>query len=438
MAERWLRHEPDFLVRLDSKLYNAWNEAVAADKRPQLVWRQGSGLQVRGYGQGSTTSTNQDTSTNSSPGSNPSAGNKKSAPRFKLLRYCDLRPGVGDQDYLIDELLPVEGIVMVWGKFKCLKTFLMYDMMLHVAKGWEYRERATQQGLVVYCAFEGAHGFPKRTEAQRRHYKLADDDNVPLRVMACPTNLIKDHLRLVADIRDQLAPDENPAVIVLDTLNRSLIGSESKDADMAAYIFAASAIRVAFKCLVIVIHHCGWDETRPRGHSSLPGAVDGQLAVVRDGDTVTMQVEFLRDGPEGTEIHNAVKVVEVGQDVTGKVLTSLVVVAANRAAQSNIRPWPKSLSVLRRAVKTALAAHGEDFQEKVLSLPVRAVSLDLVRDEYYATYPAKGDTLEQRQDNKKHAFARAIAKAQELDLIRLREVASGGMTMVWWASADAT
>src|SRR5262245_59589783 len=62
--------------------------------------------------------------------------------------------------------------------------------------------------------------------------KLADDDDVPLRVMACPTNLIKDHPRLIADIREQLAPDEKPAAIVLDTLNRSLIGSESKDADI--------------------------------------------------------------------------------------------------------------------------------------------------------------------------------------------------------------
>src|SRR5262249_5783128 len=206
--------------------------------------------------------------------------------------------------------------------------------------------------------------------------KLADDDDVPLRVMACPTNLIKDHPRLIADIREQLAPDEKPAAVVLDTLNRSLIGSESKDADMAAYIFAATAIREAFKCLVIVIHHCGWDETRPRGHSALPGAVDGQLAIVRDGDAVTLLVEFLRDGAEGAEIHSAVKVIEVGQDVTGKMLTSLVVVAANRPAQSSIRTWPKSLLVLRRALKTMLASHGEDFQENILTLPVRAVALE--------------------------------------------------------------
>jgi RecA-family ATPase len=35
----------------------------------------------------------------------------------------------------------------------------------------------------------------------------------------------------------------------------SLVGSESKDVDMAAYVRAADAIRDAFDCVVIIIHH---------------------------------------------------------------------------------------------------------------------------------------------------------------------------------------
>ena len=362
--------------------------------------------------------------------------------RFKLLRYCDLRPGVSDEDYLIDELLPAEGIVVVWGKFKSLKTFVMYDMMLHVAKGWEYRGRATRQGTVVYCAFEGAHGFPKRTEAQRRHYKF--DDDVPLYVMAYPTNLIKDHTRLIAEIRHQLqGPDETGAadgtlaVFVLDTLNRSLVGSEGKDADMAAYIAAASAIREAFRCLVIIVHHCGWDETRPRGHSSLPGAVDGQFAITREGDAVTLLVELLRDGPEGAEIHSMVKTVEVGVDAQGKVLTSLAVVPTTGLPKSSKLLWPKGLEVLRKALATALHTRGEDHQFGILQPLVRAVSMEHVRTEFNATYAAKGDTPAQRADSKKHAFKRKLDKAQQLELIGLRET-EGGIEMVWFPTPDAT
>ena len=82
----------------------------------------------------------------------------KKGPRFKLVPFSDMRPGV-EPLYLIDELIPVVGIVDVWGKPKCFKSFVVSDMMLHVALGMEYRDRYVRQGPVVYCAFEGAHGY---------------------------------------------------------------------------------------------------------------------------------------------------------------------------------------------------------------------------------------------------------------------------------------
>jgi RecA-family ATPase len=51
---------------------------------------------------------------------------------------------------------------------------------------------------------------------------------------------------------------------------------------MSVYVLAADKIRDAFNCAVIIVHHCGHEGTRPRGHSSLIGAVDAQIAVKRD------------------------------------------------------------------------------------------------------------------------------------------------------------
>ena len=70
-----------------------------------------------------------------------------------------------DPLYLVDELIPVRGLVDVWGKAKCCKSFWTYDLCFHIAQGWEYRDRYVQQGAVVYCAFEGAHGYKKRKAA---------------------------------------------------------------------------------------------------------------------------------------------------------------------------------------------------------------------------------------------------------------------------------
>ena len=81
-------------------------------------------------------------------------------------------------------------------------------------------------------------------------------------------DLIKEHPDLIAAIRDLEAA---PVAVVLDTLNRSLTGSENSDEDMGAYIKATDAIREAFDCSVLVVHHCGINDSRPRGHTSLTG-----------------------------------------------------------------------------------------------------------------------------------------------------------------------
>ena len=109
-------------------------------------------------------------------------------------------------------------------------------------------------------------------------------------------------------------------------MNRSLAGSESSDEDMSAYVKAADAIRDAFNCAVIIVHHCGHEGTRPRGHSSLMGALDVQVAVKRDAaDNIIATVELMKDGPQGDEFTSRLEVVEVGIDDDGDPITSCVI-----------------------------------------------------------------------------------------------------------------
>jgi AAA domain len=353
--------------------------------------------------------------------------------RFKLVPFSGMKPGL-EQLYLVDELIPITGLVDVWGKSKCFKSFWTLDLMLHVAMGWEYRDRRVRQGTVVYCAFEGGHGYKKRIEAQRRYYKIPDDANVPLYVMSGQASLVKDHRRLIADVKAQLGA-ATPVAVVLDTLNRSIDGSESKDTDMGAYITAAGAIRDAFGCVVVIVHHCGLDETRPRGHTSLPGAVEAQLAVTREGMSVTVVVEMMRDGPEDTVVTSILESIEVGEDEAGKVLTSLVVVPGEEPAHRDHHRWTRSLIVFRKALMTALGSSGELIREldNDYSPQVRAVDVEYVRMEFYAIYPAKGDSERQRQENRRRQFNRCVSQAQADNLIRVR-VRAGDQTMIWPAA----
>lgn len=148
---------------------------------------------------------------------------------------------------------------------------------------------------------------------------------MPFYIVPAIMDLAKDHGELITAIATMVA---TTALVVLDTLNRSIGGSENNDQDMGAYIKAADAIREAFNCAVIIVHHCGVTETRPRGHTSLTGAVDAQLAVKRDHvGLITVTVEWMKDGSgEGDVIASKLELVEIGLDQDGDAVSSCIVV----------------------------------------------------------------------------------------------------------------
>ncbi len=259
-------------------------------------------------------------------------------------------------NYAVKGLLPRRGLAVVWGPPKCGKSFFVSDLVLHVALGWRYRGRRVQQGSVVYCALEGADGFRARLEAFRRHKLAADIDPVPFYLCPTPLDLVADHRQFIATIR-QFLTDTSPAVIVIDTVNRSLAGSESDDRDMSNYIKAADFLRDTFKCLVLVVHHSGVDASRPRGHTSLAGAVDAQIAVKKDVvGGISATVEFMKDGPEGAQVASLLVSVQVGVDDDGDPITSCIVEPAESDGQAKTKVDARKLPNLTDAQKLALDA----------------------------------------------------------------------------------
>jgi hypothetical protein len=129
---------------------------------------------------------------------------------------------------------------------------------------------------------------------------------------------------------------------------------------MAAYIRAADALRAEFACAVIIVHHSGHSAKRPRGHSSLTGAVDAQLSVKRSPDDhVIVEVEWMRDGPEGERIVSRLKPVEVGTDQEGDPITSCIVVPAD-ADDAPATSAPVSSAKVKLALEALDAAAGPD------------------------------------------------------------------------------
>jgi RecA-family ATPase len=226
------------------------------------------------------------------------AAQARSAGRIHLIPFEEIKLSTERSD-LVQGLIPRVGLTVLWGPPKCGKTFWIFDLVMHVALGRKYRGRRVHQGPVVYCAFEGQQGIGKRKEAFVQKHLQNYGDKVPFFLMPVTMDLVKDGPALIAEIKKTLG-DATPVAVVLDTLNRSLRGSESSDQDMSAYVAASDKIREAFTCAIVVVHHCGLDATRPRGHTALAGALDSQLACKRDGSgNVVVKVELMKDGEEG-------------------------------------------------------------------------------------------------------------------------------------------
>jgi hypothetical protein len=332
--------------------------------------------------------------------------------RYVLVNYVDCKINTKPQ-YRIKGLLPDTGVAIVWGPPKCFKSFWVLDAVMHIALGREYQGRRVIQGAVVYLALEGGNNFRNRLEAFRQRHNVQE---APFWLFSQPMRLPLEHAPLIEDVRQQ---EPNPAVVVIDTLNRGIVGSENDPKDMSEFIKAADAIRDAFNCLVIVVHHCGVDGTRPRGHTSLGGAADAQLKVTRHNNFVTVTVEWMKEGAEGDAVTCLMDRVTVGKDDNGDDITSMVVVPSH---PDMVPPNEKKLSpngiLFQEAFDSAIKTYGSDIEDG--GETVRAVDLKQVQAEFYKRHIAPS------YNTKWRAFSRVV---DELEGYRMTEV--GSITMIW-------
>jgi hypothetical protein len=126
---------------------------------------------------------------------------------------------------------------------------------------------------------------------------------------------------------------------------------------MSAYVRAAELNRAAINCAFAVVHHCGVEGERPRGHTSLTGAVDAQLSVKRgSSDTIIVEVECAKDGPQGEIVASRLEVVEVGTDSDGETISSCVVMPEEAPIATTSEP---KLSKNQQTMFSILHAAGQ-------------------------------------------------------------------------------
>lgn len=334
-------------------------------------------------------------------------------PRIKLVPFNEIQLGTAPR-HLVSTLIPLTGLAVVWGPPKCGKSFWAFDLLMHVALGWEYRGLKVRPGPVVYCAFEGQSGMAARAEAFRQRFMTEETDDVPFYLVTVPLDLVSDHAELIGAIRAQTG-DGKPVAVALDTLNRSLYGSESSDEDMAAYVNAADAVKDAFSCAVVVIHHCGWNDSRPRGHSSLTASCDVQIKVSRDAaDNIVAEVEVAKDGPQGQTVVSRLEVVDLGVDDEGQAITSCVVLPADGVEIARGKKVSGAAGIAFDLLRKALDEAGEPAPASP-HYPQNTRTLELSQFRKYCDAGTVSTSTE--PDAKRKAFVRSCTTLQQRGLI---------------------
>jgi hypothetical protein len=326
--------------------------------------------------------------------------------RLLVLSVDDIDTATS-RDYLLKGLLsPAE--ISIWvGPPKCGKSFLLLYVAYMLSLGRSVFGRRVKPTKVLYVAAEGEAGIAKRIRAIRDKYGPSKN----FHFIAQPIDLLRDggHRSEVIDA----ATAVDAQLIVVDTLNRALAGGdENSPQDMGLFIANVSEIKHQTKAHVAVIHHGtkASNGGRPRGHSSLEGADDALVEVIKqeDGSRVATVVHA-KDDADGMRWGFTLDRVELGTDEDGDAITTLIVREMTEAPDRTEKAQPLTkgeqiaLGCFDKAMKTEgiLATVGPNQEE-------RPALQELTFRRWFYAEAKPGES----QNTKRQAFNRAVEGLQ--------------------------
>lgn len=272
---------------------------------------------------------------------------------------------------LIARHFPEQSVGFLYGEPGSYKSFLILDVSLSIAASldaWQGDAVLTDpDSVVVYLAAEGSFGFRNRISAW---CKARGIDPAALsrrfKMIEVTVNFMepKDVQKLMRTVRSVVGA--RPCLLVVDTVSRSLPGAdENMQKDMTMFVHACDALKVAFQCAVVGVHHANKTGGDMRGSTVLRGAGDFVFRMTRkpESELVTLHCEKQKDAPSDWKEMYAVSTVALAHDESSLVLDRLErpaldtdmspelarrVLLAMQAAWDAGEPWAKAAQAKER------------------------------------------------------------------------------------------
>lgn len=296
-------------------------------------------------------------------------------------------------------------------------------------------------GAVLYICGEGFGGIGARIKACKLHH--ATQAGAEIYVIRAAINMrssAEDFDLLVASIKDLMdRTGVQFELVQIDTLARAFGGgNENNSEDMGAFIHNAGRIQRMLNCAMMVLHHSGKDATKGlRGHSSLLGAVDTQLELLKVDATPNpsspiagsgiLTISKQKDGQDGMRIGFEMVKVKIKQSELGigDAQISLAVRASDEAVQQQAqaqeisregkpRKLQENQQTALNAIHKALEKHGR--MTNVRDERHKTVTISEWRDEFVLL---KGDSTSIYKDwdrGKKAMFAKELVGYHKTDI----------------------
>lgn len=230
---------------------------------------------------------------------------KKHADRFRWYSMSDLASTENvpfwDEEKMLPRYADGGGVMMVFGPPNSNKTNVLLTKIFDLlAKPEEDRPR------IVYSMGEGRGGLGQRVRA-----------HVALRALEGFYDADKFRAIMLPSVNEEpefgewrrMVCEYAPDILIVDTLATTLNGME-EDTEAAALLTRNGKfgkIAEELNCLVMVVHHTGWDPVHERGTSGFRGNVCATLAVYANADQNAshcyVHAVRIKDGRDGQKVY---------------------------------------------------------------------------------------------------------------------------------------
>lgn len=326
------------------------------------------------------------------------------------------------QAWLVEGVVPAQGVFACYGGPGTGKSVLMADMVRCIGAGLPWFGREVSQQPVWYLALEGGAGLRMRVLAAEAHYgapfkaKFIFDDFSFLK---------EDDLKELLALIDAY---DGVGLMVIDTLACAMPGGdENGSRDLGTVVAGAKALQQKTGGAVILIHHTGKDPKRGmRGHSILPGAIDTAIEVTRhDDDHREWCVKKQRDGEDGIRGGFRLLRVELPDDERGRPVHSVVIEEVELPERDDDGPARAPMGKNQRLALDLLTDHLAELQEAGEECPsvTTEAAIKLVMDQIEAGPKHKKLRAKEAVEG---LIAMGVIVEQDARLMRLEDADAAG------------